>query len=93
MNMKCPKNKRCSKQEYLFDFDGSPICKKCDEGKDIKDKSSPVNIMTDSLSAVLNKNLTAKQKKILKRNDQFIHNIEKAHKDAGKSKLIFKEKK
>jgi hypothetical protein len=82
--MRCPKNKQCPKQQGYYLFDDRPICTKCDKKEKIKrqKKINPVNIMTDSLSAVLNKDLTARQKKILKRNDRLIHNIEKAHRDA-----------
>ena len=78
--MRCPKNKQCPKQQGYYLFDDRPICKKCDKkGKDKETKEAT--------------RILKLQKKINKRNDKLIYNIEKAHKAAGKSKLIFKEKK
>jgi len=103
--MRCPTDKQCPKSHYNLKSDKRPYCQRYDSyKKDITipsykiypiDKSIYPDLqkeMTPIISKELEKQWKRQQKKIIKRNDKLINDIEKAHKQSGKSKLVFKGK-
>jgi hypothetical protein len=51
------------------------------------------NLLVRLATEKLDKDMLRMQKKITKRNDKLLKNINRAHKKAGNSKLIFKKEK